>query len=134
MPSRPYGKSIDSDTLSRIKGKSASERFLHRLHCVALILGGVPTQGVARVFGDSARSLAYWVKRFEKGGVDELMEKSGRGRTSSLTPSQIKKVESFVKKNVETVTGRSLASFIESLGVALTVRQCWRILARLRNS
>lgn len=124
--------SISETTLKRLRGETIEERALHRLHCVALVLGGMPAKDVAALYGDSPRAVAYWVKKFQSGGYENLFERQRPGRPSRLDIPQMKKIRSFVVKerNKEKgVNAGSLSAYIKaSFNVSLTERQCWRIL------
>jgi putative transposase len=118
--------------LRALRGASESDRVLHRLHSVVLVLKGFTCSEVARLYGDSARSVAYWVKRFEAAGVSGLEEEQRSGRPSRLTPAQMNTVRAFATKRSQSgkpTTGKALSSFInQKFGIHLTIRQCRRIL------
>lgn len=118
-----------------ICAKSPDVRLLHRLHCVALVCNGYSASEVGRIFGDSPRAVAYWVTRFKKDGMDGLREETRSGRPSKLNPSQMKKLQTFLKQSharSQPVKAQTLSEFIiKQFGIVLTIRQCWRILKRL---
>jgi transposase len=124
-------KKLPPKLLRTLRGSSPEERILHRLHSVVLVLNGFSCSEVAKCYGDSARSVAYWVERFEGKGLAGLEEEARSGRPSKLTPAQLKKVAGFLKgsQTGETpVDGKALSVFIKRrFGVSLTVRQCRRI-------
>jgi transposase len=115
--------------------KSPDARLLHRLHCVALVNHGLSASEVARAFGDSPRAVAYWVTRFKKVGIDGLREEAKPGRPSKLNSSQMKKLQTFLKRphgGSPPITAEKVSAYISNeFGVFLTLRQCWRILKRL---
>jgi transposase len=115
--------------------KSPDARLLHRLHCVALVNYGLSASEVARIFGDSPRAVSYWVTRFKKEGIDGLREEARPGRPSTLNPSQIKKLKTFIQQSrtgSPPLTAETVSAFIsKEFDVFLTIRQCWRILKRL---
>lgn len=116
--------------------ESPRARLLHRLHSVALVEYGFSSSEVARIFDDSPRAVAYWVKRFKQQGIVGLEEEARPGRPSKLKPDQMKKLQSFLKRSqtkpaplkVETVADYILTEF----KVVLTISQCWRIMQRLK--
>ena len=119
--------SIGKEALKRLRGATPSERILHRLHSVALVLQGFSIKEVAGFYGDSPRVVAYWVERFKASGIEGLEEKP-RGRRDRLTPLQMERLRGFVKKNSDRITGPMLSEYIKtSFGVSLTERQCQRI-------
>ena len=130
-------KKIPKDALRQLRGASARERLLHRLHCVALVLAGLSASEVGRIYGDSPRAVAYWVKRFKAEGVSGLEEEARPGRPSKLNAAQLKRVQTFWKQagvQSKPVNAEALASFIlTKLRITLTPRQCWRILNRLKS-
>ena len=46
--------------------RSEDSRYDHRLHAILLVAQGMSGRDVARVLGDSPRTVAYWVRRFEE--------------------------------------------------------------------
>ena len=61
-------------------------RFQHRLHCILLICDGKTCADVAALFGDSLRTVQYWVKRYNEAGVDGLRDPTRVGRNPKLLP------------------------------------------------
>ena len=59
-------------------------RFQHRLHCILLICYGKTCADVAALFGDSLRTVQYWVKRYNEAGVDGLRDPTRVGRNPKL--------------------------------------------------
>ena len=110
-------------------------RLLHRLHCVALVAHGISSSEVARIFNDSPRAVAYWVKRFKRSGLAGLEEESRPWRPSKLNATQTKKLQTYLKRSAAKSTpikAESLAAYIlKEFKIVLTTRQCWRILKRL---
>ena len=47
-------------------------RYDHRLHGVLLVASGLSCEQVAKCFGDSPRTIANWVRRFERPGLPGL--------------------------------------------------------------
>jgi len=117
--------------------ESPEKRLLHRLHCVTLVVNGFSASEVGRIFGDSPRAVAYWVTHFKKDGIDGLWDESRPGRPSKLNPSQMKRLQTFVKQSharSRPVKAQTLSEYIsKQFGISLTPRQCWRILRRLKT-
>jgi transposase len=128
---------VPKDLLKRLHGMSPSERLLHRLHAVALVMAGRSASEVARMYGNSPRAVAYWVTWYKKKGLAGLDEESRPGRPSKLNPSQLKKLQAFVKrsrKRSEPLKVHILRDYIkDSFGVTVTIRQCFRILKRFNS-
>lgn len=127
---------MPKEALTELRGGSARERLLHRLHSVALVLSGFSASEAGRIYGDSARAVAYWVKRFKLDGVKGLHEELRPGRPSTLTGRQLKSLQTFIKRSgsaEKPVNAESIASYLlKEHGVSLTHRQCWRILKKFR--
>ncbi len=127
--------SVPKDLQKKLRGNSASERLLHRLHSIALVLNGRSASEAARIYGDSPRAVAYWVTRFREKGLKGVEEESRTGRPPRLNPSQMKRLETFVKQSrarSQVINADVLSAYIkEAFGVTFTLRQCWRILRRL---
>jgi transposase len=126
-------KTVTKEMIECIHGMNARERVLHRLHSVVLVLRGHSAKEVAAMYDDAPRSVAYWVTRFKKSGIDGLVDKPRAGRPPQLGDPEQEKVRRFVlseRKNGQSVNASRLAAFIlKSFKVTLTTRQCWRILA-----
>jgi transposase len=101
-----------------------------------LVNSGHSASEVARLTGDSPRAIAYWVARYKKGGMKGLEEEPRPGRPSKLNRNQIKKLQAYLIKaraGSKPVTAHILSQYIKkSFGTILTIRQCWRILKRLK--
>jgi len=127
----------DGKLLKLMRGGSPSERLLHRLHAVALVLHGLSASEVARIFCDSPRAVAYWVTRFKKDGLKGLGEDSRPGRPSKLTALQKKKLEAFIKQSrvgSQPAKAKKLSQYIfNEFGISITIRQCWRILKKMSS-
>ena len=59
-------------------------RFLHRLHCVALVGAGCSCYQIARWFGDDPRSVERWVHTFKRNGAQGLRQSHTGGRPQRL--------------------------------------------------
>jgi transposase len=110
-------------------------RLLHRLHCVALVNHGLSASEVSRIYDDSPRAVAYWVKRFKQKGLVGLEEEARSGRPSKLTLPQMKKLQKYLKQSeakAQPVTARLLSAYIsKEFGISLTANLCWRIMKQL---
>ena len=126
---------IPKALLKKLRGNSSSERLLHRLHAVALVAGGLSASEVGQIYGDSPRAVAYWVTQYRKSGFEGLQEEDRPGRPAQLSPSQMKKLQTYVEQSrarSRTVNANILSKYIkEEFGISLSTPQCWRILKRL---
>lgn len=127
---------IPKALLKKLRGNSSSERLLHRLHAVALVAGGLSASEVGQIYGDSPRAVAYWVTQYRKSGFEGLQEEDRPGRPAQLSPTQMKKLQTFVEQSrarSRTVNANILSKYIkEEFGISLSTPQCWRILNRLK--
>lgn len=64
--------------------RSEESRYDHRLHGVLLVCSGRSCYEVADLLGHSPRTIAYWVKRFERSGFAGLEEGERPGRPAAL--------------------------------------------------
>ena len=119
--------------------RSDESRYDHRLHGVLLVAQGMTCPEVARLLGDSPRSVQYWLKRFEEDGLVGLSEKERSGRPSSLTEKQLAVVDKVLREapvvhglSGNLWDGKTLSAFIEKrFRISLGVRQCQRLFRQL---
>jgi transposase len=121
---------------------SASARFMHKLHCVLLVLGGMPCAAVGRRFGESTRSVERWVRAYRLGGIEKLREDAPHpGRPPRLPESSIDALVEDLRAPPSALgldqsrwTGSLLAAHIaRRYGVQLGARQCQRLLRRVHR-
>jgi len=122
--------------LDELHGNSESERLLHRLHSVALVLAGHSASEAARMFDDSPRAVAYWVTRFKRMGIEGLRSEPRSGRPAVLSSAQMKTLQRFVKQrdvDAKPLNAKMTSQYIKrKFGIDMTERHCWRILKRLK--
>jgi transposase len=127
--------SMNEEVFSLLRGMNKRERTLHRLHCVALVLGGMPAQQVSAFYGDAPRAIAYWVTRFKTKGFSGFGETKVRGRLPRLDSSQLKRLQRFIQteqKKGKRVNADTLAAHIKkTFDVVFARRQCWRLIRQL---
>jgi len=110
-------------------------RYDHRLHSVLLVASGLSCEKVARLFGDSPRTLVNWVRRFDGKGLTGLAEGSHPGRPTRLTAEQLEEVRSLVRQpptaarvDANLWDGKTLRVCLRKrYGVHMSVRQCQRL-------
>jgi transposase len=115
--------------------RSEESRYDHRLHGVLLIAEGMSCPEVARLLGDSPRTVEYWVQRFEEKGLAGLAEGDRPGRPMRLTPAQLQQIDRVLRRTPRDVNlgvtlwdGKTLSAWIKrEQGVELGVRQCQRL-------
>lgn len=119
--------------------RSEESRYDHRLHGVLLVAQGLTCPEVARLLGDSRRSVEYWVHRFDERGLAGLTEGERTGRPSRLHEKQIQEINRVLRAKpsdagmrVNLWDGKTLSAWIDkTYGVPLGVRQCQRLFRQL---
>src|SRR5215471_2100859 len=119
--------------------RSDESRYDHRLHGLLLVAQGMTCPEVARLLGDSPRSVQYWLRRFPEDGLAGLNEKERSGRPSSLTEKQLVALGKVLREapvmhglSGNLWDGKTLSAFIEKrFRISLGVRQCQRLFRQL---
>jgi len=110
-------------------------RYDHRLHGVLLVAFGLSCGRGAGIFGDSPRTVANWVRRFDQQGLAGLAEGNHSGRPTRLSAEQLEGVHALVRQPPTAAglefnlwDGRRLAACVQQrFGLGLSVRQCQRL-------
>jgi len=110
-------------------------RYYHRLHVVLLVLRGFSCYEAARLYGDSPRSVEYWVHRLTAKGLAGLWEADRPGRPPRLSPAQKERLREDLQRSPRELgydrslwDGVLLAHHLDTrYGVSLGVRQCQRL-------
>ena len=119
--------------------RSYEARYDHRLHAVLMVAQGQSCNKVSQLLGDSPRTVAYWVSRFEAEGLSGLADADRPGRPSKLDEHQLGIIEKALRSHPSLYgldgnlwDGKMLSRFIEQqFAVELGVRQCQRLFRRL---
>lgn len=119
--------------------RSEDSRYDHRLHAILLVAQGMSGREVARVLGDSPRTIAYWVSRFEEKGLAGLVDGKRSGRPRRLSEAQLDEISAALRKPPSDFDlqggfwdGKTLSAFIKNKwGVELRVRQCQNLFRQL---
>lgn len=119
--------------------RSEESRYDHRLHGVLLVAQGMSCRQVSELLGDAPRTVAYWVRRFERDGLGGLTEEERPGRPRRLNPEQIEEIDAALRREPRhfglTGTlwdGKTLSAFVKKQWeVSLGTRQCQRLFRRL---
>src|SRR5438045_1529157 len=100
--------------------RSEESRYDHRLHGVLLVAEGMSCPQVAGLFGDSPRTVEYWVQRFEHKGLAGLADADRPGRPTRLTAEQLEQVDRVLRQTPRDVglgvtlwDGKRLSAWIE---------------------
>jgi len=119
--------------------RSEESRYDHRLHGVLLVAQGMTCPEVAKLLGDSRRSVEYWVHRYEEGGLAGLTEGERTGRPSRLNQRQVQEINRVLRERpsdagmrVNLWDGKTLSAWIDkTYGIQMGVRQCQRLFRQL---
>lgn len=114
-------------------------RYFHRLHVVLHVLHGASSYEAARLYGDSPRSVEYWVHRLLSQGLVGLEEGDRPGRPGRLSSSDQQRLRSEIRRSPRDRgydqnlwDGVLLSHHLEErYAVSLSVRQCQRLFHKL---
>ena len=115
--------------------RSYESRYDHRLHAVLMVAQGMSCREVAKFLGDSPRTVAYWVNRFEAEGLSGLADAYRPGRPRRLNDQQLHEIQEALRSSpaeyeltANQWDGKLLSYFIRKrFGVELGLRQCQRM-------
>ena len=79
--------------------RSYESRYDHRLHGILLACFGMNCYDVAKLFGQSPRTIQYWVGRFEKNGFAGLEETPRSGRPSVIDKERSKVIGQDLRRS-----------------------------------
>ncbi|HDP33827.1 MAG TPA: transposase [Candidatus Hydrogenedentes bacterium] len=119
--------------------RSEESRYDHRLHGVLLVCSGLSPYEVAELFGQSARTVQYWVQRFERHGFAGLQDAERPGRPATLDAAMLERVGQDLRGDPRGLgytqnlwDGKLLSHHLDAAyGVRLGVRQCQRLFTQL---
>jgi transposase len=114
-------------------------RYDHRLHAILLVAQGMSSRQAAQILGDSPRTVAYWVQRFEAEGLAGLADADRPGRPRRLDQEQIGQIEKALRTSpldlglsVNLWDGKTLSVYVkQQFSIQLGVRQCQRLFRQL---
>lgn len=114
-------------------------RYFHRLHVLLHLLQGAKTSEVSRIYGDSVRSIQYWLQRFLSQGFTGLLEGKRPGRPSQLSQSEQQNLQNEICRSPRELgyqqnlwDGPLLSFHIKKhYKASLSVRQCQRLFHHL---
>jgi transposase len=119
--------------------RSDESRYDHRLHGVLLVASGKTCSEVAGLFGQSRRTVQYWVKRFDAHGFAGLQERQRSGRPSLLTEGIKEKIGYDLRRSPRDIgygqnlwDGKMLSHHLaKTYSLQLGARQCQRLFHNL---
>ncbi len=119
--------------------RSEESRYDHRLHGVLLVLSGQSCYHVAELFGQSPRTVEYWVGRFEASGFAGLQESARPGRPRLLGEAELQELNRDLRRSPREMgyrqnlwDGQLLSHHLaQRYHVSIGVRQCQRLFHKL---
>lgn len=119
--------------------RSEESRYDHRLHGILLVCAGKSCYEVATLLGHSARTVEYWVERFERSGFAGLNDGERPGRPKSLDEKKRGQIGKDLRRSPRELgyeqnlwDGKLLSHHLSKRhGVDLGVRQCQRLFGDL---
>lgn len=113
-------------------------KFQHRIEVVNLVLSGLTPEFLSPHCGESKSTITLWVRKVDAGGFEALRSIKQTGRPNKLTAEQKQEIKELLTQNMPDKLGYavwdgiSLSTHIEkTYGIALSVRQCQRLLHEL---
>ena len=114
-------------------------RYYHRLHVVLYVLQGASICKAATLYGDSSRTIQYWIRRLLSRGLSGLWDKERPGRPSQLSQSDQKKLRKEIRRSPRELgydqnlwDGTLLSYHLKKwYSVTLGIRQCQRLFHKL---
>ena len=131
-----------NDTIKIIRKefrRTKEARYIHRLHGVLLVMSGISSVKAGKLLHVPGRTIAYWVKEFNKQGMNSLKDAEKSGRPTRLDTKQQQVLKTTLAKspkefglNGDAWTGALVSAYLfKRHRIRLTVRHCRRILKSL---
>lgn len=83
---------VRAELRRRVRAPTTAHRDRERARIVLLRLDGLKGEEVARRMGVSMPTVSKWSSRFERLGLDGLVDKGGRGRKPSISETTVARV------------------------------------------
>ncbi len=135
IPDAEIYKAAIQDEISR----TPEGRYFHRLHAVLQVLDGASSYDTARLYGDSARTVEYWVQRLTSSGLTGLLEGNHTGRPGRLSSGELARLRKDISRSPRELgysqnlwDGLLLSHHLaQNYSKHLGVRQCQRLFHQL---
>lgn len=117
----------EAELRQRVKSRSASKRDSLRASIILRRAEGTKQADIAEELGISIPCVNKWSQRFERDGLEGLVEKAGRGRKSSLSVDAVAKVIEEAGKAPESRARWSTRTMAEAAGISQSsVQRIWK--------
>ena len=111
----------------RIRASTTTARDGVRARIVLLRARGMRQADVGREVGVSTASVNKWSQRFDRQGLDGLVDRSGRGRKTTISPAVVEQVISKAGRAAPGARRRSTRTTAAEVGIsASSVSRIWR--------
>lgn len=117
---------VRAELRRRVRAPTTAHRDRERARIVLLRLDGLKGEEVARRMGVSMPTVSKWSSRFERLGLDGLVDKGGRGRKPSISETTVARVITEATRPPKSRTRWSVRSMGSHVGIsASTVQRIW---------
>lgn len=111
----------------RVRAGTTSTRDCLRARIVLLRAKGMAQARVAKEVGTSTASVNKWSQRFEREGLDGLVDRAGRGRKPRIPPQVVERVIDKAGRRAPGTRRRSTRTTATEVGIsASSVGRIWR--------
>jgi transposase len=111
----------------RLRASTTSQRDHLRAQIVLLRAEGIKEAEAARRLGVSLTCVSKWSQRFERHGLEGLIDRKGRGRRPSLPAAKVRQVISRVTQPPAGRTRWSVRSMAAAVGISpRSVHRIWQ--------
>lgn len=129
------------DELHTLYRTTTEARLARRIHAIWLARRGRTCPEIVEIVGASRRTVQQWVAKYNRGGVDELLDKPRSGRPARLSAAQqaqlVQRIEAGPTEDDPfcVFTGPAVEELVErEFGVLYSLRGIQRMLGRLEFS
>lgn len=102
------------DSLKKLAEKEENPRYLDRMRALIAVGEGTDFQDVARIFDVHLHTIKYrWLKQWNKGGYDALIDKPKSGRHPILNSQHRKVLREYVLSKNNRIVCKELSKFVK---------------------
>jgi transposase len=107
----PEIRQTDAKSLKELIKQERDPKLVRRLNAIRLLMLGYSQKEVAKIIGVSRQIILIWVRKWNQGGREELVSKSG-GSKSKVTGEMRAEITSVTKVEIQTSQGIVTGKFI----------------------
>jgi transposase len=113
---KPESRYVSLEEMSLICKRERCPKLARRLNAMRLLMMGYKWQEVAEICGVSRQTIYRWVRKWNRGGRDGLVSKSG-GSRSKVTDEMRAEISKVVDVEIQTsrgiVTGKLIHGYLK---------------------